>query len=476
VSTSNEQDDRLLSETQAQDTLDVVTSTLGREGVVSVSVQSLWFGGVRIMRNRPAMTVNRRDVAVTMRLQIGTSYATTVCNQIDPDSLRGAVRYLEHYVRLLGRQKPLDMQVPSRAFPSTPGRVWSDHTYTPDLQRERSVLALLLERSDSEGVLSSGYLESFATNVLRYARDVWGSEEQSKGKLTQAQFSMTSRVPDGNGSGWAGRSAYDRISLPLEAIGRQAIDKCIASRAPVRLEPGRYTTILEPQAAYVMFAAAVAAMQRDIPESNGESPYLLEYDPQSDRYISRLGLKIFDERITIRHDPADPLTGTLDTPGVQAITYVENGVLVNMANSVDHSIIEMAETTPQLPRNSFTVTGTSTTLDEMIASTKRGLLVTRFSDPMIIDPRSLLMTGFTRDGLWLIENGKITHAVRNFRFTESPMFAFNNIEQIGIAEPIWNPVMNRELITTRPQSAIASAVVPSMKIRDFSFTTTIDAV
>jgi predicted Zn-dependent protease len=108
------------------------------------------------------------------------------------------------------------------------------------------------------------------------------------------------------------------------------------------------------------------------------------------------------------------------------------------------------------------VSGGTTTIDEMIATTKRGLLVTRFSDLQAVDDASLLYSGYTRDGLWLIENGTISKSAKNFRFTESPLFVFNQVEQLG--EPVR---------VFRPR---APAIVPPVKVRDFSFTSLADAV
>ena len=98
----------------------------------------------------------------------------------------------------------------------------------------------------------------------------------------------------------------------------------------------------------------------------------------------------------------------------------------------------------------------------MIATTKRGLLVSRFFGITLLDWHSLLFTGVTRDGLWLIEHGKISKPVKNFRFTESPFFIFNNVEQLGTPVPVYSPGY--------------PAIVPPMKVRDFSFTSLTDAV
>jgi predicted Zn-dependent protease len=106
--------------------------------------------------------------------------------------------------------------------------------------------------------------------------------------------------------------------------------------------------------------------------------------------------------------------------------------------------------------------GGTSSVEDMIASTRRGLLVTRFSLIRVVDYSSLLLSGLTRDGLWLIENGKISKAVKNFRFTESPLFALNQVLDLGTPVPVFSP--------ERP------AIVHPMAVKDFSFTSLSDAI
>lgn len=117
----------------------------------------------------------------------------------------------------------------------------------------------------------------------------------------------------------------------------------------------------------------------------------------------------------------------------------------------------------------YRMSGGDTSIEEMIRTTRRGLLVTRFSNIRVLDWESLLSTGLTRDGLWLIENGEITKAVKNFRFTESPLLVLNNIEQLGEPVPVFRP-------TKDEGGQLTPAIVPPLKARDFSFTSLIDAV
>jgi len=117
------------------------------------------------------------------------------------------------------------------------------------------------------------------------------------------------------------------------------------------------------------------------------------------------------------------------------------------------------------------VRGETTAVEHMIATTKRGVLVTRFDHVQQLDERSRLQRGYTRDGLWLIENGKISKAAKNLAFTESPVFALNNVEQIGVPQRVFRPKDGLSL-----QSLPKPVIVPALKVKDFSFTALSDAV
>jgi predicted Zn-dependent protease len=118
------------------------------------------------------------------------------------------------------------------------------------------------------------------------------------------------------------------------------------------------------------------------------------------------------------------------------------------------------------------VRGPTVSVDDMIATTRRGLLVTRFAGiGLPLDPVSMMLTGYTRDGLWLIENGKISKPVKNFRFTDSPLFALNNVEQIGTPQRVFRPDAPDRL-----PDGYAPVIVPALKVRDFNFSSLSDAV
>jgi predicted Zn-dependent protease len=183
---------------------------------------------------------------------------------------------------------------------------------------------------------------------------------------------------------------------------------------------------------------------------------------------------VVDERITLSHDPTDPALGvipfTMGGEPYDPVTWIEHGVLKTLADDRKYALETRNDNLGRPNSGAFRMSGGPTSIEEMIATTKRGLLVTRFSNTRVLDINSLLATGLTRDGLWLIENGKISKAVKNFRFVESPLFVLNSIEQLGAPVPVFSPVRNPYIPNVTP------AIVPPLKARDFSFTSPIDAI
>ncbi len=280
--------------------------------------------------------------------------------------------------------------------------------------------------------------------------------------------------PQGFGSGWAGGSNYDWTTIHSEALIHRALDKCLSSLNPVRIEPGRYTVVLEPQAV----ADFVDLLMRQIPgpfdresqENTGQGPFVLGFDPALKRIRTKLGLKVVDERITISHDPMDPELGVFPQLDLKPIIWIEHGVLKTLNYTRRYAVPNLTEDYGALPRPSYRVSGGTSSVEDMIVSTNRGLLVTRFSNLRVMNGNSVLATGVTRDGLWLIENGKISKPVKNMRITESPLFMLNQVEQLGVPVPVFHPVPYPFVAAIRP------VIVPPMKVNDFSFTATVDAI
>jgi len=478
----------ILSEAECRQILERAHAFARGGGETAVSIKSWWQGELRWARNRASLASDRRNIEVTVhRNPGGGGGAEVTTNQIDDAALESAVRAAEWIT--LRRARPNDPSfVPKvRAYsrpPSAP--IWSDATIGLDTNARAEIVRRMIAPAEAAGLYSAGYLEVRAVATATYTtayRDLllgeYSSVEAPYIRWTQAQCSTTVRDTTGMGSGWAGLSSYDweRIGSQCDALAERAIQKCRASRNPVALEPGRYTVILEPQAVADLMEVFMASLYRERPESRMDrvgGPWRLAFDEATQMYVTKLGLKVVDERITIEHDPMDPRLGIimspLERPG--PVTWIEKGVLKRLGHGINKAIDELdgVNGLHTLRRGTaYRMSGGETSLEEMIRTTRRGLLVTRFSNVKELDNKSLLVTGLTRDGLWLIENGEITKAVKNFRFTESPLFMLNNIEQLGEPVPVFRP-------TKKEDGELTPAIVPPIKARDFSFTSLADVV
>lgn len=466
---------RLFDEAAALDIIERIKKIADTDNDMYISVQSWWGGAQRWARNYATMTSDQRNVSVWISIKIKGLNRALSFNQTDDNSLKNAVDYLYKSSKS-GSNIPDAMWVEKPTFVPKGKSVWSDATFNRKAEENGRAVYNLTQKSEAEGLLSAGFIGTVGARILNYSRTSYSGEQYGSGEASEIQCSCTVRHPKGTGSGWAGNSSFDLQRVDMARITEIAFDKCVRSLDPVRLEPGRYQTILEPQATAVFAEQLVLHIGNRISPEAGYGVFTLGGDAAISRYRTKLGLQVVDKRINIYHDPEDPISGTHPSSGMDAFDMIKDGVLVNFANDFEYSAREFHTTDFHLFRSSFVMKGGSTSTEEMISDMERGLVVTRFSGVEVLPGASGLMTGLTRDGLWLVERGKITKAVRNFRWTESPFFIFNNVEKIGEAVPIFNPGEWQFPFRGAPHEVVRTVVVPTIKIKDFSFTSTIDAV
>ncbi len=477
-----------LNRDECQNIIDKVYA-FAKWGYTGVTISSWLNGELRWARNRTSHASDRCDVRVSITRTSDSANASGTCvtNQTDDISLEAVVRAAER--RCVERENFRSMQPKYNGWntmiplqrPDT--KIWSDATYAVTPEDRSAVAVMLTESAEKKGMLSAGYLEmrmgshASMNNLEMYRGDPTPLMDYQR--LTQAQCSCTVRNSIGTGSGWAGNSSYDSSRINGSEITQRALDKCIKSINPVRIEPGRYTVILEPQAVYGLieglmqggdFRAPLSRISNEFPNNTSPHPFWLAFDEALQVHKTKLGLKIIDERITVSHFPDDPDLGVVSQDGLKEITWIKNGVLTELHHDHEFARSRLQRLTGRLYRPGFRVSGGTTTIDEMIAKTERGLLVTRFSGVEQLDSNTMLGSGVTRDGLWLIEKGVVTKSLWNMRFTESPLFAFNQIDLLGIPQPIFRPVVDPYDFSITP------SIVPAMKINDFSFTGLLDAI
>ncbi len=453
-------------------------------GDLAAYITTSWTGNVRYARNQIISTGDVRDNWFVVERNILGAKAEVLCNQISDTGIEAALRRAERMLRnhaLTGgaqfrehfqmldstgihnqgdpEKSTISSDVLSKLMqtmePFSKPKLFFDPTYNLEAPERLREVQPLIEAVKQEKLVAAGYIEATASG--RVVMDTWGRTLYYP--YTESQFSVTVRDPEGTGSGWAGVDFGDWSRIDAKKLTQVAMEKCIKSRNPVAVEPGRYTAVLEPQAVSDVFSPIMSFLDREWAEQGG-SPF-----SDSPGY-SKIGLKILDERITVSADPMDPDIGFPPFDGRGAVynpvNWVENGTLKELDYDRRYGITSLGINKGLPNSGAYRMSGGTATVDEMVASTKRGLLVTRFSNVGVVDKHSILLSGYTRDGLWLIENGKISKPVKNFRFLESPLFIFNNLETLGVPTKVFRP--------GRP------TVVPSAKVRDFSFTSLIDAV
>ncbi len=421
-----------------------------------VSVSSGSSANTRFAVNQISTAGDNTNVSVTVRAIFGKQAGSATTNRLDDDSLRALVQRAESLARLAPEDPEMLPELGPQEYLDIPAYARTTAELDP-AGRARAVQSITNPAVEA-GLVATGYLETNAGSVaIATSRGLFAWSEQTSTALT-----TTVRTTDGTGSGWAGATHHDWTRINPAELGARAIDKARRSVNPVAIEPGRYTVVLEPTAVgnlVQLIAGAAQARSADEGRSFFSKP----------GGGTKIGMKVVDERVTLRSDPRDPdaFGNTFSGDGLptQPITWIENGIVRNLA--YDRFWAQKQGAQPSAFSGSLRMMGGDSSIEEMIASTERGLLVTRLWYIRPVDPRTILYTGLTRDGTFLIENGKVTRAVKNLRWNESPIFMLNNVEAMG------TPVRVSASESGGPGQAV---VVPPLKVRDFTFTSLSDAV
>ncbi len=404
-------------------------------------------GNLRYARNTVTTSGRVSDRTLVVASSFGKKQGIATINEFDAESLEKVVRRSEELARLAPENPEHVPYLGPQKYTATPAYYESTAGITPEFRTKAAAASIVPSRE--KGLTAAGFLQDgTGSSAMMNSKGLFAFHRQ-----TSVDFSVTVRTEDGTGSGWATRDYNDAALLDTSKASAVAIEKALKSKEPKAVEPGKYTVILEP-------AASIGLLQNMVfnfaarPADEGRSFMAKEGGG------TRLGEKIVDERITIYSDPAHPQVPaspwTGDGRPRKKTVWIEKGVVKNLFYSRYWAEKQGVEATP--PPSNGIVEGGEASLEELIAGTRRGILVTRTWYIRTVDPQTLLYTGLTRDGTFFIENGQIRHPVKNFRFNESPVIMLNNLEALGKPE------------------RINGSLIPPMKIRDFTFTSLSDAV
>ena len=427
---------------------------LSKADGIDVGLNTYYNGNVRFAANQVSTSGATTDAALAIQSSFGPKHAVVTTNDLSDEAIRRCVEQSERMAKLA----PDDPEVmpPLGAQSYTPVNAYFESTanLTPDDRARAALVALQMTRKSGD-LKSAGYLVTgMGASAIGNKAGMFAYR-----RTTSTNYTLTVRSDDGTGSGWAAADHPDWSQLDARRVAERATEKARLSRNPVAIEPGRYTVILEPQA--VGDLVQLVANYADARSTDeGRSPFVKEGGG------NKIGQKICDERVTLSSDPTDPLLLGQDYDGegmpLGRQVWIENGVLKQLYYSRFWAK-KQGKTATGGP-TTFKMAGGTQSIDDLIKGTERGVLVTRLWYLREVDPRTILYTGLTRDGTFLVEGGKITKSLRNFRFNESPLFMLNNLDALGKAE---------RLAGTEQGGDVA---MPAIRVRDFNFTSLSEAV
>ena len=442
----------ILTQEQTKRITDRVLS-LSKADECIVSVEGNRIGNIRFARNAVSTAGLADDTRVQVQVAFGKRQGTATINEFDDKSLERAVRRAEDLARLAPENPEFMPAIAKTGYKGSETFVPATSAIDPEYRAQAAAYAM--EACRKKGLVAAGFFtdrSSFET--VANSNGVFGHQV-----ATSLDFTCTVRTEDGRGSGWVKRSARDVAKFDPREAAEVAIEKALRSVEAKALEPGRYTVIMEPAATSDLigfmlngFSARSADEGRSFLSKQGGA--------------NRLGDKLFDQQVNIWSDPWDKDVPVLpwdnDMLPRERMHLVKDG-RINALNYSQFWAKKKGQRAVGSAGN-IIMAGTDKSTAELIANTKKGILVTRTWYIRMVDPQSVLLTGLTRDGTFYVENGKIKHPVKNFRFNESPVTMLNNIEEIG------KPVV------IGGDEANYSMLIPAMKIRDFNFTSLSDAV
>ena len=436
----------ILTKEEAKRLIDKVLA-FSKADEMSVSLNGGRTGNIRYARNSVSTSGESTDLSLAVTAVFGKRSGTSTINEFDDASLEKTVRRAEEIARLAPENPEYVPMLGPQIYSDTSTYSESTAKINPDFRANAAFNSI--DPCSKKNLTAAGYLEdTTGFNAIGNSKGLFGYN-----KSTSVDFSITVRTADGLGSGYAIQDYNDVSKLNTKASTEVAMQKAMASSTAQALEPGKYTVILEPAAAVDLLQNMMRSM--DARNADEGRSFLSKKGGGT-----RLGEKLFDERVNIYSDPTNveiPRAGfSGDGRPQEKISWIENGVVKNLYYSRFWAEKKGVKSVP--PPSGFIMAGGTQSLADLIKGTEKGILVTRFWYIRAVDPQTLLYTGLTRDGTFYIEKGKIKFPVKNFRFNESPVIMLNNLEAMGVP------------------TRVGGSLIPALKIRDFTFSSLSDAV
>jgi predicted Zn-dependent protease len=398
-------------------------------------------GTTRFANNQIVQNVNTHRVSLAVTVAFGRKQGMATATDFGEDAIRDMVRRATEIARV----SPEDPEYMKPLTPQdyVPLDTMQQDTALAGPEKRIAYAAEAIQQCQAGGLTAAGIVASSVAAVGLAAKTGLFAYEPR----TEAKFSMTAM--GGEVTGWAANVHRSIDALGVSARTRLAIQKAKQAANPRELPPGRYTVILEPSAVACLIGPMIWMM-------DAKSFY-----KRTSPYEGKLGRLIMDRRLTLSNQTRHPdlLGNGFNSEGLPAedLVWIQNGVLKQLRYDRYTAQEHHVHPSPALDAPYLSGEGAeAANIDELIRSTPHGILVTNFWYIRDVNPTDMTLTGMTRDGVFLIEDGRITTPLVNFRWHESPFRAFSNVEAF-----------------TPPTDAVSNEnwkmQLPAMKIADFNF-------
>jgi predicted Zn-dependent protease len=440
----------MMTKHQAQKIAEKILSLTKADGV-AISITGSSSSNLRFARNTVTTSGTSNNTTIALSVTFGKKTGRYSFNQFDDKSLHDAVQRAEELARVAPEDPEYMPPLGPQSYPEV--KAYYEKTANATAEYRAEVAKDCIERAVGKNLIAAGYIEN-ENGFYFYANNKGLSAYHTS---TNIDFSLTARTADGSGSGWASEGHNDITQFDGTRASARAIEKASMSVHPKTIEPGKYTVVLEPQA--VMDLLNTFAFRFDARSADEGRSFFADAGGKN-----KIGQKLFPDFINIMSDPTHP-----DAPGFpwsedglpsRKTVWIENGTLKNLRYSRYWAEKQGKEPVPFA--SNIIMDGSHHSVDDLIASTKAGILVTRFWYIRDVDPKTMLLTGLTRDGTFWIENGTIAYPIKNFRFNESPVAMLKNIEMMSKA--------------VRLSNGNGANLIPALKVKEFTFSSLSDAV
>ena len=439
-----------IAQSEALSLIDFAIAKSQADGVF-VSLSSSETALSRFSENQISQNVRKNTFNLTVTSYFGKRSASASTTELDRQAIAKTVKRAEDLASIAPEDPEWVELLPEQTYSDrTPA--FDEATATLSPLRKGELIQQVCSLSRDAGVNGSGTLSfQVSLNAIGNSAGLRGCD-----RTTEADFSFTARVD--SGSSWNRCTAWGIDQLPIIEMTEKVIERAIASRNPQTIKPGDYTVVFEPSA----FASLLpwVIWNLDARAADEGRSFMSRNDDSGNPIGNKVGEQLFNPIVRVQRDPAHPLLqkGRFFGNGLSndPLYIIKDGVPQTLSYSRYWAKEQGKEPTGAM--YPIVMTGSDKSVADLIASTERGIFVSRAWYVRYVNPRTLEVTGMTRDGTFLIENGKISHPVKNLRFNQSLPEMLKNVTAL-----------------TQPKRC-GSSVIPGCKVENFHFSSITDSI